>query len=183
MSRMNIENVVASTSLGQDLDLNAIEDALEGARANGLSVLVLSHIRPYGSNEHIVDCNFSMIGRVGGTPELVNEYHSAINDFVVAGGEFIAFLTGHTHGDDVWQCGTYPDQYAFGVTCATCYGYYSDQDRILDTDSEMAFNVVSIDTSAKLIKIMRVGADVDNYMRSRKYLTFKYSTHQIVTSG
>ena len=34
MGRMNIENVVASTSLGQELDLNAIEDALEGAEYN-----------------------------------------------------------------------------------------------------------------------------------------------------
>ena len=34
MGRMNIENVVASTSLGQDLDLNAIEDALDGAEYN-----------------------------------------------------------------------------------------------------------------------------------------------------
>ena len=29
MAKMNIENVVASTSLGQELNLNAIEDALE----------------------------------------------------------------------------------------------------------------------------------------------------------
>ncbi len=34
MSRMNIENVVASTSLGQELDLNAIEEALDGAEYN-----------------------------------------------------------------------------------------------------------------------------------------------------
>ena len=34
MGRMNIENVVASTSLGQELDLNAIEGALEGAEYN-----------------------------------------------------------------------------------------------------------------------------------------------------
>ena len=34
MGRMNIENVVASTSLGQELDLNAIEDALDGAEYN-----------------------------------------------------------------------------------------------------------------------------------------------------
>lgn len=32
--KMNIENVVASTSLGQELDLNAIEDALDGATYN-----------------------------------------------------------------------------------------------------------------------------------------------------
>ena len=31
MAKMNIENVVASTYLGQELDLNKIEDALEGA--------------------------------------------------------------------------------------------------------------------------------------------------------
>lgn len=158
-------------------------ETLEGARTNGLSVLVLSHIRPYDSDGHVVDCNFSMIGRGGGTPTIVNEIHSAINDFVAAGGEFIGFLVGHTHGDDIWQCGTYPDQYAFCVTCATCYGYYSDQDRILDTESEMAFNVVSIDTSAKIIKIMRVGADVDSYMRSRKYLTWDYQSHRVITSG
>ena len=34
MSKMNIENVVASTSLEQELDLNAIEDALDGAEYN-----------------------------------------------------------------------------------------------------------------------------------------------------
>ena len=34
MAKMNIENVVASTSLGQELDLNAIELALDGAEYN-----------------------------------------------------------------------------------------------------------------------------------------------------
>ena len=34
MAKMNIENVVASTSLGQELDLNCIEDSLEGAEYN-----------------------------------------------------------------------------------------------------------------------------------------------------
>ena len=34
MAKMTIENVVASTSLGQELDLNCIEDSLEGAEYN-----------------------------------------------------------------------------------------------------------------------------------------------------
>ena len=34
MAKMNIENVVASTYLGQELDLNKIEEALEGAEYN-----------------------------------------------------------------------------------------------------------------------------------------------------
>ncbi len=34
MAKMKIENVVASTSLGQELDLNAIEMALDGAEYN-----------------------------------------------------------------------------------------------------------------------------------------------------
>ena len=34
MTKMKIENVVASTSLGQELDLNAIELALDGAEYN-----------------------------------------------------------------------------------------------------------------------------------------------------
>ncbi|MDR0887796.1 MAG: TATA-box-binding protein [Candidatus Methanoplasma sp.] len=34
MAKMNIENVVASASFGQELDLNAIEAALEGAEYN-----------------------------------------------------------------------------------------------------------------------------------------------------
>ena len=34
MAKMNIENVVASTSLGQELDLNCIEESLDGAEYN-----------------------------------------------------------------------------------------------------------------------------------------------------
>jgi len=34
LAKMKIENVVASTSLGQELDLNKIEDSLEGAEYN-----------------------------------------------------------------------------------------------------------------------------------------------------
>ena len=34
MAKMNIENVVASTSLGQELDLNKIEESLDGAEYN-----------------------------------------------------------------------------------------------------------------------------------------------------
>lgn len=44
-------------------------------------------------------------------------------------------------------------------------------------------NVIVFDTSSKNIKIMRVGANIDHYLRAKNYITINYNTGAIITSN
>ena len=49
--------------------------------------------------------------------------------------------------------------------------------------SQDLYNVVVFDKSISAIKIIRIGCDVDNYMRHRDMLCINYQTKDILSSS
>ena len=156
---------------------------LESARGAGLSVVIAVHYHMGDSVK--VQCGFSNIDmRNSETPfgGLDSEYMDAVQTFINAGGEFVCYLAGHLHYDIFSVNATYPTQYCIGIDAASVdqSNYYSDTQRTLGTKSEDLANIVVIDTSSKAVKVIRVGADTDHYLRSKKCMTFKYDTGTIL---
>lgn len=101
-----------------------------------------------------------------------------------AGGEqgrFFGYMSGHWHGDFCGYLANYPDQLCLNVTtgCLTSdyatknYGEEaSDLPRIPHTKSEDAFNVYAFDNENGLVKVVRVGSDVNDIMEDRKKTVF-----------
>ena len=159
-----------------------LTDLLASAIANSLHVLIAIHA-PY-NNAPIVNCSFSRYGRSNMatlsdsfTPqEVIEAVASAINN----GLKFIGYIVGHNHQDYIYK--PMAGQIGFCVTCAAvsqrAQWKDSDQDRTVTKD---AYNLVTIDTTNTLIKIIRGGgANIDDRMRTRKAICFDYSTGERV---
>lgn len=105
-------------------------------------------------------------------------YEDIIAEFIQNGGNFVCNLAGHDHVDE------------FGLTAAgvlnvvvqnaTTWDALGDTSRVIGTRSEDCFNVVSVDTALGLLKLVRVGANVDHYLRSRTALTFDYINKKVI---
>ena len=157
---------------------------LADARTNNLAVMVAVHYNPTedleiipGINFYSLDYDFEDLETFSADP--VN----SVDSFIQAGGVFIAWLSGHSHFD---CCGVYEgphgNQLSLAFENASCNSYWNDSDRVRNTLSEQSFNCISIDTSSKLIKVVRVGNNKDRYLRSKKYFTYKYDTGELITA-
>lgn len=100
-----------------------------------------------------------------------------VNDSFSSAGTFIGYISGHMHGDYIGCSINYPDQMYLNV-CAggASYRNVSDLQRN-DSDGKHqdAFNVYVVDTTHKLVKVIRVGADINDLMQDRKYAVYSYA--------
>ena len=106
-------------------------------------------------------------------------YEDVILEFIENGGNFICNFAGHEHYDE------------FGVTDkgilnvvvqnGTYWDAHGDMKRVKGTKSYDCFNVVGIDTELGLLKIVRIGADVDHYMRKKTALCFNYIEKKVIS--
>lgn len=99
-----------------------------------------------------------------------------------ASGKFIAYIVGHSHVD-MTGYSKYKSDQLYLVCPSSCYlgdnnrvkgGNVSDLPRIEGTKSEDCFNVYGIDTINKVVKIVRVGADMNDLMEPREVAYFDY---------
>lgn len=154
---------------------------LAEAKSLGYAVVIAEHVPV--SNWHTIDCNFSIIGKAWTYNEYPTLYLDTVQDFIDNGGEFACYIAGHSHNDYVGYNASYPEQLCIAVTTALTTRYDNDQRRATGEKSQDAANVVLIDTVTKTVKLIRVGADMDTYMRGRHILTIRYTDLQIIAQS
>lgn len=160
-----------------------LTNLLSDAITNNLHVLIAIH-SPHGGAT-AKDCSFSKYGQ--GTMPTYDDCNTpqsvidAVATAITGGLKFIGYIVGHTHQDNMWDAEDNGKQLMYCVTCAsttTAQWKNSDQDRSENVD---AYNIVTIDTTNTLVKIVRGGgADIDDHMRTRKAICFNYSTGEVV---
>lgn len=107
-------------------------------------------------------------------------------------GKFVCYIVGHAHIDTIgFSSNTgHGDQLYLTVPAGCCYPTYtgwasgqspfyvggevSDLPRIAGTKSEDCFNVYGFDFVNKLVKVVRVGADMNDLMEKREVACFNY---------
>lgn len=157
-----------------------LQTALSGAKTAGYTVVIAQHCPV--SNFSKINSNFTIIANK--TPyQYPVIYQQSVQSFIDGGGDFACFIAGHTHWDMLCINPDYPNQICICVTCAITTGRDNDQIREGGTKSQDAGNVVTIDTTTKTIKLIRVGADTDNYLRLRNTLTISYADKTIFADG
>jgi hypothetical protein len=113
-----------------------------------------------------------------------NDYLLAVKTFEDAGGQFVCWLTGHGHFDnffDVEDHTTYGYQPMFNS--GSCNPKYSANEftKKRGEKSMDLFNYITVDTTSKLLHILRIGCNIDRWGRSRTSLTYHYGNHCIVS--
>jgi hypothetical protein len=110
----------------------------------------------------------------------------AVQTFVNGGGKFACYLTGHTHLDKVYYYRKYPNQIGFTTSCAIAESWvhatmnWDDLERT--GDQQDLFNIVTIDTNTKTMKLQRIGADRDIFGRGRHFTCIDYNLGKVIAS-
>lgn len=150
------------------------------------SVVVADHFMPVNSQK--IACNFTTLDNPVPSGELNTlsaDYLAKTQAFIAANGKFVCYLVGHSHIDYVAKSIDYPSQLSIAIDClnrALCNNY-SDVQRTDGLRSQDLANLVSIDTASHVIKIIRVGANRDHYLRGKNCITIDYTDGTIVTQN
>ena len=106
-------------------------------------------------------------------------FEDVIADFISRGGKFVCNLAGHDHVD---QFG-YTERGVLNVViaCGTTWDKLCDLKRVRGTKSMDCFNVVAVDADLGLLKLVRVGANVDHYLRKKTALCFDYINKRVIS--
>ena len=148
---------------------------LEDARARKLAVVAAHHLPPADAKDMIglPGCAFDSPQRdsLGGSlPRAVD----TVSKFQKAGGEFACWLAGHTHTD---FCGTVKGtgQMYVIVGAANNRELWCDSRRVTGEKSQDLFNVLSIDTFRKHIRVARIGAEWNRFLQHRVAMCLDYA--------
>lgn len=155
---------------------------LVSAKTAGLSVVVGSHYPPIGTK---IKSNFSFYSdSTNINTNLATFYADAVQDFIDGGGEFVCYLVGHWHTDVFCKGRTHENQYTIIMDAATpgyANNWGNDNVRVIGEKSQDLANLIVFDTASKIVKIIRVGADMDRCLRTRNCFSFNYLTGEIIT--
>ncbi len=97
-----------------------------------------------------------------------------------SGVEFIAYANGHLHGDFVgYLNGTTHKQLVLNITCGNAFvspwrDGLSDLPRKSGTVAEDAFNIYGIDRLNGIVKIVRIGSNINYLLEKRESMVIPY---------
>ena len=180
---IGMESTTANLTESEEAEENSwLANVLDDAKTKGLSVVIAEHYPP--ANAIKIDCNFNDSANIPiGSLNTFNEMHQAsVDSFISDGGDFICYLCGHTHRDFISYNSNYPNQPFITVGNASMQED-GDMKRILNEKSEDLANVVAFDKVNNLIKIVRIGADYDRYLRHRGTVCINYKTMNVISSN
>ena len=100
-------------------------------------------------------------------------FEDVIADFIERGGLYVCNLAGHF---GLTERGVLNVVVANGTT----WDKNGDTKRVMGTKSMDCFNIVAVDTDLGLLKIVRVGANVDHYLRKKIALCFDYINKKVI---
>lgn len=112
-----------------------------------------------------------------------------INHSFSSAGKFVCYIVGHAHIDTSGYSSItgHGDQLYLSCPASCCYPDYqdfadpfeigaevSDLPRVIGTKSEDCFNVYGFDFVNKIVKVVRIGADMNDLMEKREATYFEY---------
>lgn len=158
-----------------------LREVLDDALEKGFHVVTSAHMctHPIVKEEegtfHTADDFFTLRPKA---PES-NADH-IIAAFREKGGMHVCHLSGDLHTDH------------FGFTehgvlqvvapCATPNPVWSDGTRVRGTRTYDCFNVVAVDTDRKLLKLVRIGNQLDHYLRPRRAMCWDYGRGKLISN-
>ena len=165
---------------------------LSGAKTAGYRVVAVTHY-PAQTGLTGINCTFNSLTATinsAETPPVGEQFErmpesafTAVDTFINNGGEFVCWLSGHTHEDFIGVVKEHTNQIQIIISCANTSNTFSDCARTNLTKTQDLFNVFTVDGTAKLIKLIRVGATMDKFMRKRETLCINYSTKEVISNN
>lgn len=194
-----IRLIVTDPAIQEEADETTwLNGVLDDARTRGLAVVIASHYVRLNTGTEIqsatvIDNNWSdNVSRSDGTKTLNYDWTGScdivecVTDFISAGGIFLCYLIGHWHWDIVMHPVGHPDQLIISIAAATPDRVQTkltsnDLARYEGTRTHDAFNIVTFDAENKIIKCVRVGANMTMYEQPRTAFAYDVANHQFIS--
>ena len=158
---------------------------LEGARTLGYSVLCADHYCPHSSWTPMRECTFQSVVagiNTSDTDSILAPAAAATLQAAIDNGlQFVCWIFGHHHRDQFGYLADYPIQFAMAVDkAANNESHERDSKRMTTGRTVDCFNIITIDTTCKIMSVMRIGNNRDKFMRQKNYLVFDYANCKIL---
>ena len=116
---------------------------------------------------------------LGGNVYSKSKFDAVIGTWIKSGGVHIANFAGHEHSDFIG----YTDNGVLNICVQTATNdtIWTDAKRVSGTKTYDCFNVVAIETTTGVLKLVRVGNNSDHYLREKKVFTYDYINKKIIT--
>ena len=178
----NIRLVVLDLYFDIDIQKNWLRKILDDAKENDYSVITAMHEpsgpmnNSFGVPFHTLNDYESILGRAKKQP-----FEDILVEFIADGGKYICNLAGHDHHDSFG----FSDDGILNiiVECGTFWDGWCDGKRIKGTRTYDAFNVMSVDVNLGILKLVRVGNNVDHYLRIKRTLCYDYVNKKVIFCG
>lgn len=156
-----------------------LSNVLSDAITQGLSVVAAVHYPIDITTPLDTAFDISRFASVGTTA--ASAFTSAVDEFIANGGEFVCWITGHTHKD---ICGVVEisgrKQVAVCIDCAALRNDGLTRYRVDQTKSQDCFNVLSVNVNNKMLTLWRVGEDTDALQRHKGSMCINYATGELI---
>ena len=167
-------------------ELSWFESVLADAKLTSKSVIAVSHYNFVSTAvDYVRPCawNATAYEVGGGDNALPIAAANAVKGFQDDGGEFIIWLCGHSHGDAIKKLKSeYGSQYQL-----ICPAFVNRASTLFKSENQYSYNYdvltyIVVDTYYKIVKGMRIGANINE--QGMKYHTFsiKYDTGEFLSS-
>lgn len=192
--RLIVIDSMANGKNGEE-QLAWLRNTLKDAKDKKYHVIAASHF-PILTDSQPLDCPFTTTGRpIRGTmkigesdnyakhdfiPTHVEEYQIAVDDFRKEGGVFVTWLSGHVHIDSVELDKKY-NQLCISIETASLKWSknFSDSQRTMGLKSQDLADAIVVDTTNRVIKIIRAGCDTDRYMKHKDMTAISYADFKV----
>lgn len=184
----NIRLIVLDLYFDVEEQIEWLKALLARSKEEGVHVITATH-QPTDDLTEIPDTTFTSImdwSQIdeqfrGDYPIRYTPFEDSIADFIDAGGNYICHLSGHHHRPYFG----YTKRGVLNVSVgeANAWGIWQDAKRIFDTEAYDSFNVVSVDVNTGLIRMVRIGNDLDYYLRRQSLLCYDYENKKVIYNG
>lgn len=162
---------------------------LADAITNSKSVICVNHAPYYAEYADIdTDCPLNSYYGFSGFDaiKMPQDAVASVDTFINNGGEFICWLTGHTHGDYVMHNTVYPNQFLINIATARFsrhFDGYAPTATETWSDNYDCFDYIGVDTTNKMLKVLRVGYHEDASMRIRNRFAYDYGHNKLLSNS
>ena len=158
-----------------------LEETLASAKTAGLPVVIFTHF--VDDQFTSFKTNYSSLFGVGTTRSSLLAYNPNLSDYPVSsavdafqqdGGVFAGYIIGHYHRDMVAHLNQYPQQMVYSVSSNGGASELRDWEKVAGNRNIDDFQLLSVDTYAKEVKLCKVGANIDYYCREKSMCSVDY---------
>ena len=168
-----------------------LESVLADAKTNSKYVVCVNH-SPFNKADAIIDYdsplnswkvfNSSSFDAIHLAPEAV----SAVSDFINGNGNFVCWLTGHTHNDYLMTETNASRQFMINIASAKYSNHadgFSPTATAYGETNYDCFDVIGIDLTNKILKVLRIGFNEDAAMKIRNRFSYDFANSKLLSQS